>query len=97
MLCVIGGLLARIYERELRERWFWATTFAGRGLTETALRDLKPGDVFGECVDTPIDDQKTHRIRRYCPDMVVVPSGKFMLGEKGKQHGARTRRASRAV
>jgi formylglycine-generating enzyme required for sulfatase activity len=85
MLCVIGGLLARIYERELREQWFWATIFARKGLTETALRDLKPGDVFGECVDTPSDDEKTHRIRRYCPDMVVVPSGKFMMG-RGKQH-----------
>jgi formylglycine-generating enzyme required for sulfatase activity len=86
MLCVIGGLLARIYERELRGGWFWATTFAGKGLSETALRDVKPGDVFGECVDTPSDDQKTHRIRRYCPDMVVVRSGKFMMGEKGERH-----------
>ena len=87
MLCVIGGLLARMYERELRGQWFWATTFRGQSLTEAALGDLKPGDAFAECVDTLSDDQKTHRIHRYCPDMVVVRSGKFMMGDEGtNQH-----------
>jgi formylglycine-generating enzyme required for sulfatase activity len=86
LLCIIGGLLARMYERELREQWSWATTFAGKGLTESATLNLKPGDVFGECVDTPSDDQKRHRIRRYCTDMVVVRSGKFMMGEGGDRH-----------
>ena len=37
-------------------------------------------------MDTLSDDQKTHPIRRYCPDMVVVPWGKFMMGEEGDQH-----------
>ena len=65
----------------------WATTFRGQSLTEAALGDLKPGDAFAECVDTLSDDQKTHRIHRYCPDMVVVRSGKFMMGDEGtNQH-----------
>ena len=88
LLCIISGLLARMYERELREQWFWTTTFAGKGLTgtDTLMLNLKPGAPFGECVDTLSDDQKTHPIRRYCPDMVVVPWGKFMMGEEGDQH-----------
>jgi formylglycine-generating enzyme required for sulfatase activity len=80
LLCVIGGLLARMYESELRVQWYWATTFLGRGYSGTALRGLRPGDRFGECVDAPSDDQNRHGIRRYCPDMVVVPPGKFMMG-----------------
>jgi formylglycine-generating enzyme required for sulfatase activity len=78
-LCIIFWLT---YERELRGQWFLVTTFAGQRLTETALRDLKPGDVFGECVDTPSDDQKTHHIRRYCPDMVIVPSGEVNMAQR---------------
>jgi formylglycine-generating enzyme required for sulfatase activity len=83
LLCVIGGLLARMYEGELRAQWYWATAFLGRGYSDTALRSLRPGDRFAECVDTPSDDGNRHRIRRYCPDMIVMPSGKFMMGDVG--------------
>jgi hypothetical protein len=73
LVCVIGGLLARMYESDLRAQWYWATAFLGRGYTDTALRSLQPGDRFADCLDTPSDDQTRHRIRRYCPDMIVVP------------------------
>jgi Sulfatase-modifying factor enzyme 1 len=86
LLCVIGGLLAQMYEGELRAQWYWATAFLGRGYTETALRNLRPKDRFTDCVDTPSDDQHRHRIRRYCPDMVVVPPDKFIMGEKERRH-----------
>jgi formylglycine-generating enzyme required for sulfatase activity len=82
LLCVIGGLLARMHESELRAQWYWATAFLGRGTTDAALRSLRPGDRFAECVDTSSDD----RIRRYCPDMIVVPPGKFRMGESEQQH-----------
>jgi len=65
LLCVIGGQLARQYEGELRAQWYWATAFLGRGTTDAALRSLRPGDRFADCVDTPSDDQERHRIRRY--------------------------------
>ena len=84
LLCVIGALLARMYEREVAAQWYWATAFLGRGYTDTALRSLRPGDRFADCVDTASDDQTKHRIRRYCPDMVVVPPGELKIGE-GKQ------------
>jgi formylglycine-generating enzyme required for sulfatase activity len=86
LLCVIGGLLARMYEGELRAQWYWATAFVARGYSDTALRSLRPGDRFADCVDTPSDDQSRHRIHRYCPDMVVVPPDKFKMGEGEQQH-----------
>src|SRR6516165_6192689 len=86
LVCVIGGLLARMYEGELRAQWYWATAFLGRGYSDTALRNLRPGDRFAECVDTPSDDQNRHRTGRYCPDMIVMPAGKFTMGEKQQQH-----------
>jgi len=67
LLCVIGGLLARMYEGELHARWYWATAFLGRGTTEAALRSLGPGDRFADCVDTASDDQVRHRIRAIAP------------------------------
>jgi formylglycine-generating enzyme required for sulfatase activity len=84
LLCVIGGLLARMYEGELRAQWYWATAFLGRGYTDTA--GLRPGNRFADCVDTQSDDQNRHRIRRYCPDMIVVPRGTFIMGEGKQQH-----------
>ena len=34
LVCIIGKLLARMYERELREQVFWATTFRGHALKD---------------------------------------------------------------
>jgi formylglycine-generating enzyme required for sulfatase activity len=82
LVCIIGGLLARMYERELREEVFWATTFRGYGLKGDDVLALKPGQQFAECTQIWSDDQKTHQIRRYCPNMVVVRSGTFMMGDK---------------
>ena len=86
LVCIIGGLLARMYERELRELVFWATNFRGYALKGDDVLALKPSQQFAECTEIWSDDQKMHQIRRYCPDMVVVRAGAFMMGEKGKQH-----------
>ena len=80
LVCIIAGLLARMYEHELREPVFWATTFRGHALKAADVLTLKPGQQFAECIKIWSDDQKTHQIRRYCPDMVVVPSGDFHDG-----------------
>jgi formylglycine-generating enzyme required for sulfatase activity len=85
MAGVIVLLLARIYERELREQWAWLSIFLGHALTAGDPQKLKPGETFAECADIISDDQTTHRVHRYCPDMVVVKAGHFMMGEKGKQ------------
>ena len=77
---------ARCSHARLRAQWYWATTFLGRGYSDTALRSLKPGARFADCLDTPSDDQSRHRIRRYCPDMIVVRPDKFEMGEKEQRH-----------
>jgi len=86
LLFVIGGLLARMYESELRTQWYWATAFLSRGYTDTALRSRRAGDQFADCVDIASEDGNRHRIRRYCPDMIVVPPHKFEMGEAKQQH-----------
>ena len=93
LLFVIGGLLARMYESELRTQWYWATAFLSRGYTDTALRSRRAGDQFADCVDIASEDGNRHRIRRYCPDMIVVPPHKFEMGEAKQQHEVTHRRA----
>jgi formylglycine-generating enzyme required for sulfatase activity len=81
MLAVIGGLLARMYERNLRSLAYWATTFRGHQLAAAESARLKPGDAFQECAKTFSDDrQDGKQISRYCPDMVVIPSGSYKMG-----------------
>jgi formylglycine-generating enzyme required for sulfatase activity len=83
LLAVIGGLLARMYERELRSFAYWATTFRGYQL---AAR-LKPGGAFQECAMAFSDDRQDGKhISKYCPDMVVIPAGSYKVGGEGSSH-----------
>ena len=76
LLAVIGGLLARMYERELRSFTYWATTFRGHQLAVA-----EPGAAFQECAKAFSDDrQDGKQISKYCPDMVVVPAGSYKMG-----------------
>ena len=86
MLAVIVGLLARMYEREVRMQSTWVTTFAGHGRKATELQGLKPGDAFSECAKVWSEDQPGKNISKSCPDMVVIPSGSFKMGAKDDQH-----------
>jgi formylglycine-generating enzyme required for sulfatase activity len=43
-------------------------------LKEDAERALKPKDAFKECA-------------RYCPDMVVIPAGSFIMGSPATENG----------
>jgi formylglycine-generating enzyme required for sulfatase activity len=82
LLAVIGGLLARMYERELRSFAYWATTFRGYQLAAANSARLKPGDAFQECAKTFSDDrQDGKQISEYCPDMVVIPAGSYKMGD----------------
>jgi formylglycine-generating enzyme required for sulfatase activity len=79
LLAVIGGLLARMYERELRGLAYWATTF--RGYQLPAVVRLEPGKGFQECAEAFSDDrQDGKQISKYCPDMVVIPDGSYRTG-----------------
>ena len=58
-----------------RDRWLlYLQMWTGetRPLAPAIEAALKPGEDFQEC--------------RRCPEMVAVPAGKFMMGEKGEQH-----------
>jgi formylglycine-generating enzyme required for sulfatase activity len=54
--------------------YHWVAHVRGHALRADNERMLKPGDSFWECVKTE------ERYSRYCPEMVVLPAGKFMMG-----------------
>jgi formylglycine-generating enzyme required for sulfatase activity len=81
LLAVIGGLLARMYERELRSLAYWGTTFRVHQLAAADIARLKPGDAFSECARIFSDDrQDGKQISKHCPDMVVIPAGSYRMG-----------------
>jgi formylglycine-generating enzyme required for sulfatase activity len=83
LLAVIGGLLARMYERELRSFAHWVTTFRGYQLTAADSARLKPGEAFQECAKAFSNDrQDGKQISKHCPDMVVIPAGSYKMGDK---------------
>jgi formylglycine-generating enzyme required for sulfatase activity len=86
LLAVIGGLLAAMYDRELRGFAYWATTFRGHQLAAADSARLKPGDDFRECAKTFSDDRHDRKqISKYCPDMVVIPGGSYEMVMVGAQ------------
>jgi formylglycine-generating enzyme required for sulfatase activity len=69
---IFAGFAAYWNEQALRGLYY---RFAhGSVLTAQAERMLKPGKTFWECVKTE------ENYSRYCPEMVVVPAGKFLMG-----------------
>lgn len=53
----------------------------GSVLTAHDERMLKPGDTFSECAKTD------GHYSKYCPEMIVVPEGKFMMGSPKFEDG----------
>jgi formylglycine-generating enzyme required for sulfatase activity len=71
---IVLGVIAYWNDQELKGLYRWFAHVRGYVLTVQAERMLKPGDTFSECVKTDGDYSK------YCPQMVVVSAGKFMMG-----------------
>ena len=86
LLAVIGGLLARMYQQEVRAFVYWAATFRGHQLTAADITKFKPGDAFSECAKAYSEDRPDKKISKYCPDMVVLPLGSFKMGEHDSAH-----------
>jgi formylglycine-generating enzyme required for sulfatase activity len=80
---MILGLVGWIEQSPIKAQWLWWTSqrpFVSANvwpyaLSPAAEQALKPGDSFREC--TPKKDAD------YCPEMVVVPAGTFLMGAPG--------------
>ena len=79
---VITGLVGWINQAFIKEQVNWFVTMRPYMLaqvrpfvlSDTAERALKPGSTFRECA-------------RDCPEMIVVPAGKFMMGSPEAEAG----------
>jgi formylglycine-generating enzyme required for sulfatase activity len=71
---IIAGLVGWINQEYLKGLYHWFFHVRDSVLTAHDERMLKPGQAFSECVKTDGDYSK------YCPEMIVVPAGKFMMG-----------------
>jgi formylglycine-generating enzyme required for sulfatase activity len=84
---VIGGLIGWINQGFIKEQWNWYWTvrpFAAANIwpyvrAAEAERALKPGDRFRDCARVQGKD--------YCPEMVVLPVGEFMMGSLSDDQG----------
>ncbi|MFM9943035.1 MAG: SUMF1/EgtB/PvdO family nonheme iron enzyme, partial [Hyphomicrobiaceae bacterium] len=82
MLGVIAALTAVIYKEPLLAlahevtvvRPYIAASITPHLLNEDRVRALKPGDTFRECASA-------------CPEMVVIPAGKFVMGSPESEKG----------
>jgi formylglycine-generating enzyme required for sulfatase activity len=80
LIGVIVGLIGWINQAYILKQWQWHTTirpFLATNvwpyvLTPEAEKKLKSKDRFRECAPVPHKD--------YCPEMVVLPAGSFMMG-----------------
>ena len=98
---IVVGLIVWLNRAYLKERWLWFTTIRPHMLTQIrpyvltaeAERALKSKDIFRECA-------------KDCPEMVVVPAGKFMMGSpprdesreyEGPQHEVTIRQIVRSL
>jgi formylglycine-generating enzyme required for sulfatase activity len=83
LLAIIGGLLAQIYQRELRGFIYWATYFRGHRLAAGDGVRLNSGEAFQECAKTfSIDRQDGKEVPIHCPEIVIIPAGSYRMGEK---------------
>jgi formylglycine-generating enzyme required for sulfatase activity len=77
---IIAGLVGWINQSYIREQWRWyavvqpflQATVRPHVLPPAAEQSLKPKDNFRECA--------AENGRDYCPEMVVVPVGSFVMG-----------------
>jgi formylglycine-generating enzyme required for sulfatase activity len=84
---MIAGLVGWINQSYIKEQWRWYSTerpFVAANiwryvLTAAKEQALKPKDSFKECA--------TEQGKDYCPEMVLVPAGSFMMGRPTTEKG----------
>ena len=92
---IIAGLVGWINQAYIKQQWNWYMTvrpFAVANiwpyvLTGEAEQALKPKNSFRECAAEQGKD--------YCPEMVVVPAGSFMMGSPPTEKGRNTNEGPR--
>lgn len=67
---IVLGALAFTNQQLLLRQGFWAVAVRGHVLEPSSEALLKPGDKFSEC-----------SAERFCPQMVVLPAGRFVMGQ----------------
>jgi formylglycine-generating enzyme required for sulfatase activity len=80
---MIAVLIGWINQSYIEDRWRWYSTsrpFVASNiwpyvLEQSAERALKPKDSFRECAPN------------VCPELVVIPAGKFTMGSPSNEHG----------
>jgi formylglycine-generating enzyme required for sulfatase activity len=93
LLGIIAGLVGWINQAYIKAQWTWyaimrpdaIANFRPYVLTMTAERSLKPFASFRECAaKSPTSALKRRAARKRptvdCPEMVVIPSGSFVMG-----------------
>jgi formylglycine-generating enzyme required for sulfatase activity len=78
---IVLGLAAYWNEQLLRPTYHWLAHVRSYVLSAQRERMLTPGELFRECARTDGDYSK------YCPQMIVVPAGKFMMGSPPNESG----------
>ncbi len=84
---MIAALVGWINQSYIKEQWRWYSTerpFVAANiwpyvLTAAKEQALKPKDSFKECA--------TEQGKDYCPEMVLVPAGSFMMGRPTTEKG----------
>ena len=66
LVALVAIFSAWRYDQWLKERMYWFTSVRGMVNPAARVRGLNPGQIFRDCVD--------------CPEMVLVPPGKFLMG-----------------
>ena len=77
-LLIALGTLAYFNQQFLVRQAFWAIAIRGYVLDPVAEASLASGDKFSECKST-----------RFCPEMVVLPAGQFVMGQKDGEEDER--------
>ncbi len=78
---IVAGLAAFENEQLLRNAYFWLAYVRGHPLNVDAERLLKPSASFWECAKT------NEKYSVYCPEMVVMPAGTFLMGSPEDEKG----------